>query len=124
MGTKLEIRVHSGDQPQYSNAIKINVPQMITFRWSTSVQGVTSAQYNVTDAQPPFGTLMTGVLAGASKPGAAQLFDIDFSAFLPAAATTLHTYQVRMVPMQGRKELSSSPSVEISYANATPPGVR
>jgi CubicO group peptidase (beta-lactamase class C family) len=116
MGTTVEIRSGSGDHPQWSDALPINVPQLITFRWSTSERGVTSAQWKVTEAQRPFSTLTVGVLTGAPNPAHVQLFDIDFATFLPLIPpTTPQAYHVRIIPFVGRSELTPSPPVKISY---------
>src|SRR5262249_33215623 len=111
----------------WQTAYAVSAPETITFRWSTSEKGVTSAQWQVTDAtggffQSSFSIIDSGGLTDVpGPPPPVYLFVFDFSSVLPGPTpTTPKPYYVRIVPFRERQKLDPSPSVKVSYVCPSP----
>jgi CubicO group peptidase (beta-lactamase class C family) len=122
--TRLEARSYSGGDldssfPWERNVI-ITSRAPVYFRWATSEQNVTSAEWQVTGSPAGFSGAPNIIASGelSNIPGVGQRFQftIDFKQFLPASPpASPKNYYVRIVPRKGRHALIPSPTVKVVY---------
>ena len=127
--TRLEARAYSGGDLDSSfpwvKAVTIVSGTALYFRWGTSEQGVTSAEWQVTasaDGLPGQPVVIArGQLAGAPAAGQKSEFAIDFKQFVPQTPPAPPKfYYVRVVPRKGRINLATSPAVKVTYRKPGP----
>ncbi len=127
--TRLEARAYSGGDLDSSfpwvKAVTIVSGTALYFRWRTSEQGVTSAEWQVTDSPGGFSgqsaVVASGHPAGIPAAGQNSEFAIDFKQFIPQSPPAPPKfYYVRVVPRKGRLNLAPSPAVKITYRKPGP----
>ncbi len=127
--TKLEVRAYSGGDLDSSipweRSLTVTSQAKLYFRWHTSEEDVTSAEWQVTDSPGGF-SAQPNIIADGQRtepPVAGQMyqFGIDLKQFLSQQQpNSPKNYYVRIVPKKGQQKLAPSLSVKITYMKPGP----
>jgi hypothetical protein len=126
----LEVQLLSGEFTKWGQALTVNAPRTVRFRWSTKRTDAAYARWEVSDKPfpPPSQTPKPPVLAegwagAAPEKGKVTTFNINFSQFAPASPPAkAKKYYVRIRPVKKKPSGSavSAGPAQVTTQKATP----
>lgn len=135
LATRLELRQFSGDFERWGHEYAAPTPETVTFRWSTSLQDVGDALWQVATHPNPTAdyVVASGFVGRVPEPGQLGVFDIDFrrtseGGDLPVSHEPPIAYWVRVVPRRWHtpapirfERLTPSPPVQVRITGSGDP---